>query len=550
MSPLRIGAGSSAYADMLSRALPREAPAPAGMRLASLFCGCGGVDLGFRSAGFELAFASDYNPRAAESFARNLGHAPVVSDIREVRSSAVPAGIDVLTGGFPCVSFSMAGRRLGVEDTLNGKLYLELCRLIGEVRPSYFVAENVRGILSANGGAAVKLVLAAFLRLGYRTEYRLVNMAEHGVPQTRERVIFVGVRLDKWKGSFRFPEKTHRLRGDKRADGRLLPAVSLRRAISDLGDPSRRRAAGTGGENAYVVRAASEGREISERDPQALRSADDPSAVPTSVHPPHVVEEIRAVTHEGGATYAALGKPPTPGYGYSRPRGGDDPSHSQATSPNVLHIRTLGAVNAYDESARRGRRPLQDGGGPAPTVLSNASPMLAEEVVSARNNDFFNPLRSAAEPSPAIVASEPREVRSRLNHEANTSAVSAPHAMSKRVAHRGRRAPTVVSEAANVQPFIASHEPNDVPPYEFNQARSVAESRSSEPTISTPPQNAPFIDGMRRMTVRECARVQTFPDWFEFAGSQADGYRQVGNAVPPLYARLLAEAILEYDRRR
>jgi len=55
---------------------------------------------------------------------------------------------------------------------------------------------------------------------------------------------------------------------------------------------------------------------------------------------------------------------------------------------------------------------------------------------------------------------------------------------------------------------------------------------------------------MRRMTVRECARVQTFPDWFEFAGSQADGYRQVGNAVPPLYARLLAEAILEYEQRR
>lgn len=331
----------------------------------------------------------------------------------------------------------MAGRRLGVEDTLNGKLYLELCRLIGEVRPSYFVAENVRGILSANGGAAVKLVLAAFLRLGYRTEYRLVNMAEHGVPQTRERVIFVGVRLDKWRGSFRFPEKTHRLRGDKRADGRLLPAVSLRRAISDLGDPR---------------------------------------------------EKVGAVSHGDAAEKRANG-PGVSGYHSSQPRLAIDPSHSQVTSPNVLHVRTLGAVNAYDESAKRGRRPLQDGGGPAPTVLSNASPM----------------------PSPVIVASEPREVRSRSNHEANDARVSAPHAMSKRVAHRGR---------------------------------------SSEPTISTPPQNAPFIDGMRRMTVRECARVQTFPDWFEFAGSQADGYRQVGNAVPPLYARLLAEAILEYDRRR
>lgn len=99
-SPLRIGSGSAAYAEMLSRALPQEAPSPAGKRLASFFCGCGGVDLGFRSAGFELAFASDYNPRVAESFARNLGHTPIVSDIREVRGSEVP-DVTVLTGGFP-----------------------------------------------------------------------------------------------------------------------------------------------------------------------------------------------------------------------------------------------------------------------------------------------------------------------------------------------------------------------------------------------------------------------------------------------------------------
>jgi site-specific DNA-cytosine methylase len=60
----------------------------------------------------------------------------------------------------------------------------------------------------------------------------------------------------------------------------------------------------------------------------------------------------------------------------------------------------------------------------------------------------------------------------------------------------------------------------------------------------------PLIDGLRRMTVRECARVQSFPDWFTFAGSQSDGYRQVGNAVPPLYAKRLAESLLDYDSRR
>src|ERR1019366_8823974 len=122
----------------------------------------------------------------------------------------------------------------------HGKLYLELCRVIGAIRPRYFVAENVRGILSANGGAAVKLVQAAFLRLGYRASYELVNMAEHGVPQTRERVIFVGVRLDQWRGSFVFPKKTHRLRDDKHADKWLPLARSLRDAIGDLFPPSER----------------------------------------------------------------------------------------------------------------------------------------------------------------------------------------------------------------------------------------------------------------------------------------------------------------------
>ncbi len=402
--------GGGMYRDLLSSELPREAPSETRLRLAELFCGCGGIGLGFRSAGFELAFATDYWAPAARTYEANLGHAPVVSDVRKVTIG--DGGIDVLTGGFPCVTFSTAGRRMGVVDDVAGKLYLELCRLIREVRPRYFIAENVRGILSANGGAAVKLVLAAFLRLGYRVQYRLVNMAEHGIPQTRERVIFVGTRLDQWRGAFRFPAETHRLHRDKLAKRWLARAVSLRDAIGDLPAPG---------------------------------------------------EEIRMLTHQGGATLAALGRAPTEGYGYSRPRRPGDPAHSQATNPNSLHVR------------------------------------------GARNPDFYNPIVSASEPGPTVTSSEPPEL-SIGGHEPNHKPASPTHTMSMRVAP----SPTIVSEADNVQPWI---------------------------------------DGVRRMTVRECARVQSFPDWFEFSGSQADGYRQVGNAVPPLYAKRLAEAILEYDAR-
>lgn len=437
--------GSRSYAERLKRELPSVAPEQCGMKVASLFCGCGGIDLGFRSAGFDLAFATDYWEPAADTFEANLGHRPVVADVRNVTAEQI-GNVDVLTGGFPCVTFSTAGRRAGVTDDIAGKLYLEMCRLIRDVRPRYFVAENVRGLLSANCGDAVKLILAAFLRLGYRTQWQLVNMAEHGVPQTRERVIFVGVRIDQWRGSFVFPKQTHRIAHKRGKAALWLPrAVSLRDAIGDLPEPG---------------------------------------------------EEIIGCEH--GDAAAKRSGPGVSGFHSSQPRAAAAAAHSQTTQPNVLVVRRIEA---------------------------------------ARNNDFFNPDRDAGEPSPAIVASEPPELLASwgrrpteepaspdrpspgltttprdliTGHSPNSVAVSRAHAMSMRVAPSPSPSPTIVSEAPNVQPWI---------------------------------------DGRRRMTVRECARVQSFPDWYEFSGTQAAGYRQVGNAVPPLYAKRLALAIIEYDSR-
>lgn len=407
-------AAPGGYAAFLAAELPREAPARSGLRLASFFCGCGGVDLGFRSAGFELAFASDHYAAAAASYASNLGHEPVLRDIREVSDAECPAGVDVVTGGFPCVTFSMAGRRAGVEDSLNGKLYLELCRVVAACRPRYFVAENVQGMLSSNGGAAVKLVEAAFLRLGYRVQRELVNMAEHGVPQTRMRVLFVGVRLDQWRGSFRFPQPTRRMAADADAPRWLPLARTLREAIGDLPNPAG-----------------------------AMLAAG------------------------GAAKQVAEGRPIAGLFSPGRPRTADQPAH-----------------------------PIITEGG---------------TVVGARNPQFANPMVDGRRRSPTITSSEPPEVMV-SNHGHNGKPVSDGYAMSKRVAHGGRRAPTMVGENnGNVHPLV---------------------------------------DGMRRMTVRECARVQSFPDWYELSGTQADGYRQVGNAVPPLYAKALALAILEYDARR
>lgn len=406
------------YARMLSEVLPCEAPRTHALRLAEFFCCGGGIGLGFRSAGFQLVFANDISKHAAATYATNLGHEPVVRDIREVKVGAyTPGCADVVTGGFPCVTFSMAGRRLGVQDDIHGKLYLELCRVIREIRPKYFVAENVEGILSANGGRAVKVVLAEFLRLGYRTSYQLVNMAEHGVPQTRKRVIFVGIRVDCWKGSFQFPEKTHRLSDDKTASKWLPRARSLEDAIGDLPQPQV--LAATGGENAYNLKTVMDGK-VAGRDTRNLRSAKEPSPVPTSTHPPHVLE----------------------------------------------------------------------------------------------------------------------------GHHPNDAKVSLPHAMSKRVAPRNAPAPTMISEASNVQPFIVAARNTD-----FQNPKRSAK-KPAVTSVSSGPAELSISDGtLRRMTVRECARVQSFPDWYRFQGGQSEGYKQIGNAVPPLYTKKLALALKEYDER-
>lgn len=187
------------------------------LKVASLFCGCGGTDVGvvgnfsfqekyYPSNQFEVVYANDFEKSAADMFAENFGFKPDLRDIREIKSSDLPE-FDILTGGFPCQSFSIVAqnpKRLGVKDS-KGTLFFEMCRILRERQPLCFIAENVKGILSANKGEAFPLILKEFEDSGYIVNYQLVNAADFGVPQRRERVIIVGFRKDLNK-KFIFPE--------------------------------------------------------------------------------------------------------------------------------------------------------------------------------------------------------------------------------------------------------------------------------------------------------------------------------------------------------
>lgn len=187
------------------------------LKVASLFCGCGGTDVGllggfdflgkhYSENQIDIVYANDIDDNACSIFKENFNITPDNRDIREVSSNDIP-DFDILTGGFPCQSFSIVAqnpKRLGVKDD-RGKLFFEMCRILKDRQPKCFIAENVKGILTANNRSAFPLIIKEFENCGYNVSYDILNSADFGVPQKRERVIIVGFRKD-LNVKFEFPE--------------------------------------------------------------------------------------------------------------------------------------------------------------------------------------------------------------------------------------------------------------------------------------------------------------------------------------------------------
>ncbi|MBP1906309.1 DNA (cytosine-5)-methyltransferase 1 [Paenibacillus turicensis] len=203
------------------------------MKIVSLFSGAGGMDLGFTKAGHEIIWANDLYSKAVETYKENIGKHICLEDIREVSTSDIP-NCDMVIGGFPCQGFSVANTNRSEQDERN-KLYLEFLRVIREKQPLYFIAENVKGILSLGKGKVIELIKNDFISAGYNVEYRLLNAADYGVPQIRERVIFIGVRND-IKETISFPEPTH-CDPSKLNFSDKKPWVTIGQALRDIPEP-------------------------------------------------------------------------------------------------------------------------------------------------------------------------------------------------------------------------------------------------------------------------------------------------------------------------
>lgn len=193
----------------------RIAPRPT---VASMFSGCGGMDLGLKWAGFETIYANEIDHQAAFSFEENLGTAVDNRSIEDVDVCAIPDH-DVLVGGFPCQPFSYAGSRRGLRDP-RGMLFFGLMDVLDAKKPMVFIFENVKGLLTHDKGTTFQNVSRAILDVGYHFSYAIVNAADFGCAQRRERLFMVGLRSD-IEASFVFPSFR-------------LPQVSVRDAIEDL----------------------------------------------------------------------------------------------------------------------------------------------------------------------------------------------------------------------------------------------------------------------------------------------------------------------------
>lgn len=215
------------------------------LKAISLFSGAGGLDIGFENAGFEICLAIEKDPSCCDTLRRNRPSLIVIEDsIENVSSEQIlnvcglkPQEIDLVVGGPPCQSFSLAGSRRGLEDP-RGKLLLEFVRVVRDILPKVFVLENVKGLLNWNDGNAKDLLLSelqapieyANSTYQYDLKYELLNACEYGIPQMRERVFFVGNRLGK---SFTFPSKTHADPSIARSVG-LKPYTTIWDAIGNL----------------------------------------------------------------------------------------------------------------------------------------------------------------------------------------------------------------------------------------------------------------------------------------------------------------------------
>ena len=171
----------------------------------SLFAGIGGIDIGFQQAGFNVVWANEYDSAACRTYRKNFGDSNLVEgDIREIPASSIP-NFDVLTAGFPCQPFSIAGKQKGFDDK-RGNLFFEITRIIDAKRPKVVFLENVPNLMEHDNGRTFLVIFNSLAQFGYTVYYKVMPANEYGnLPQIRKRIYITAIH-ESVNGSYKHPE--------------------------------------------------------------------------------------------------------------------------------------------------------------------------------------------------------------------------------------------------------------------------------------------------------------------------------------------------------
>jgi DNA (cytosine-5)-methyltransferase 1 len=172
------------------------------LKVGDLFAGIGGIALGFKKAGFNIAWANEFDKKACETYRANFSHKLIDEDIKNVDPSTLEK-VDILAGGFPCQAFSIAGHRKGFEDN-RGTLFFDIIRFAKLLKPKVIFLENVKGLKNHDKGRTFSVIKNTLEELGYNVFYQVLSAKDFGLPQNRERIYIVAFLDDI---DFQFPNK-------------------------------------------------------------------------------------------------------------------------------------------------------------------------------------------------------------------------------------------------------------------------------------------------------------------------------------------------------
>lgn len=275
-------------------------------KVVSIFSGCGGLDLGFHLEGYRTIWANDFAEWAVKSFRGYFGDVIKYGDITQIdpyTDKSIP-DCDMVLGGFPCQDFSIIWKQPGLNGTRGG-LFRHFAEFVDAKKPKAFVAENVKGLLTANGGKAIDTIIKDFESIapGYVVKPHLYNFAEYGVPQFRERVLFVGIRIDTGF-NFVHPKPSHGPNG-------ALPYVTAGEALKGVENVPT---------NNEHINIKEKTRKMLEMIPEGGNFTDIPKDSPYYVKGmiSHVYRRIKL--DEPAKTLIAAGGGGTWGYHYPEPR--------------------------------------------------------------------------------------------------------------------------------------------------------------------------------------------------------------------------------------